>query len=108
VSAGRIPPIDIIEGSLPEVAGRFDLGRFDLFSLSNVFDWSDDALVADWGGRIARAAHAGAAVLIRQRNNRREVARFFPGFRFDDALGAALLERDRSLFYERILVGFRE
>jgi S-adenosylmethionine-diacylglycerol 3-amino-3-carboxypropyl transferase len=101
--AGRSPPISIIEGSLPEVAS---LERFDLFSLSNVFDWSSDALVADWGARL-ETAHSGAAVVIRQLNNRREVAHFFPSFTFDDALGAQLLEVDRSLFYERILVGFK-
>jgi len=94
----EIPPIEVIEGSLPEVA---HLERFDLFSLSNVFDWSDDALAADWGARIARAAKPGAAVLIRQLNNRREIARFFPGFQFEPAD----LGRDRSLFYEHILVG---
>ena len=104
VHATQIPPIDIIEGSLAQVA---DLSRFDLFSLSNVFDWSDDALAADWGERIARAARPGAAVILRQLNNRRELARFFPGFHFDDALGAQLTQRDRSLFYERIVVGFR-
>src|SRR5207248_917638 len=44
--AGKNPPIDIIEGSLAEVAS---LERFDLLSLSNLFDWSSDARVADWG-----------------------------------------------------------
>ncbi len=104
VGAAQTPPIELIEGSLPEVA---DLARFDLFSLSNVFDWSDDALVADWGARIDGAARPGAALLIRQLNNRRQLARFFRGFRFDDALGAQLTARDRSLFYERIVVGFK-
>jgi S-adenosylmethionine:diacylglycerol 3-amino-3-carboxypropyl transferase len=99
--AGKNPPIDIIEGSLQEVAS---LERFDVLSLSNLFDWSSDALVADWGARIAREAHRGAAVLIRQLNNRRDVTRFFPGFRFEDAPGA---ERDRSLFYERIIAGIK-
>jgi len=104
VGAAEIPPIELIEGSLPEVA---ELDRFDLYSLSNIFDWSGDALVADWGARLSRAARPGAQVLIRQLNNRRDVTRFFDGFHFDAALGDALLANDRSLFYERILVGVK-
>jgi S-adenosylmethionine:diacylglycerol 3-amino-3-carboxypropyl transferase len=104
VHARRVPTIDLVHGGLKDVP---DLGRFDLLSLSNVFDWSDDTVVAAWGARIAEAARPGATVLVRQLNNRREIAPFFPGFRFDDALGASLLATDRSLFYERILVGFR-
>jgi S-adenosylmethionine-diacylglycerol 3-amino-3-carboxypropyl transferase len=97
-------PVDVVLGSLPEVPS---LERFGLFSLSNVFDWSADELAADWGARIDGAARPGAAVIIRQLNNRREVARFFPHFRFDEELGARLLATDRSLFYERIVVGFK-
>ncbi len=39
--------------------------------------------------------------------NRRDLRRWFPAFRFDDHLGQELLARDRSLFYEKIEVGFR-
>lgn len=99
-----VPALELVEGTLAEVR---ELGRFDVISLSNVFDWSDDALLADWGGRLAQHAKPGAAVILRQLNNRREVAGFFPGFRFDDALGRTLQERDRSLFYERILIAFK-
>ena len=68
----------MLEGSLPD-----DLERFQLFSLSNVLDWSDDALAADWGQRIGRAARPGSAVLLRQLNNSRPVERFFPQLEFD-------------------------
>lgn len=79
-----------------------------LFSLSNIFDWSDDALVARWAGHLARHAEPGAVVLIRQLNNTRDLRPFFaPAFRFDDALGAALLQADRSLFYNRVEVAVR-
>ncbi|WNZ60686.1 DUF3419 family protein [Myxococcus sp. MxC21-1] len=97
--------LTLVQGSLPDVP-RLD--RFDVISLSNIFDWSEDALVAEWAGLLAREARPGCAVLIRQLNNRRDLRRFFqPAFKFDDALGAELLARDRSLFYERIEVGFR-
>ena len=102
----RTPPsFTLVHGSLPDVPG---LGRFDVISLSNVFDWSDDTLVAQWASLLARQARPGCAVLLRQLNNRRELRRFFsPAFVFDDALGKQLQAMDRSLFYERVEVGFR-
>ncbi|WP_407692958.1 DUF3419 family protein [Pyxidicoccus xibeiensis] len=103
--ADRPLTLSLVEGSLPDVPG---LGRFDVVSLSNIFDWSDDTLVASWAALLSREARPGCAVLCRQLNNRRDLRRFFePAFEFDDALGAELLGRDRSLFYERIEVGFR-
>ncbi|ATB50090.1 DUF3419 family protein [Corallococcus macrosporus] len=98
--------LSLIQGSLPDVPR---LGRFDVISLSNIFDWSEDALVAEWAAVLMREAKPGCAILLRQLNNRRDLRRFFqPAFTFDDALGAELLARDRSLFYERIEVGFRQ
>ncbi|HEX8953597.1 MAG TPA: DUF3419 domain-containing protein, partial [Polyangia bacterium] len=91
-----------------DLLGVPDLGRFQLFSLSNVFDWSDDALVAAWAERLKRDARPGSAVLLRQLNNERDLRRWLePELRFDAALGAELLARDRSLFYNRIEVAFR-
>ena len=104
VHAGRALTVEPVHGELPDVP---DLGRFDLVSLSNVFDWSDDALVARWADSL-RGLRPGTAVVIRQLNNRRDVRRLLsPGFAFDGRLGDDLLSRDRSLFYERIEVGFR-
>lgn len=95
----------LVPGSLPEVPL---LGRFQVFSLSNVLDWSDDEQAASWGRALREQAPPGSVVLLRQLNNRRDLRRFFaPQFTFDDALGRELLEGDRSLFYERIEVGFR-
>lgn len=100
---GRMP--ERILGGLDAVP---ELERFELVSLSNVFDWSDDDLVADWARRLKRAARAGSVVLLRQLNNTRDLRRHFaPEFVFDDALGVALQARDRSLFYNRVEVGRR-
>jgi S-adenosylmethionine-diacylglycerol 3-amino-3-carboxypropyl transferase len=105
VRAGRALPVTLIEGTLLEVP---DLGRFDVIHLSNIFDWSEDALVAAWAERLVREAKPGARILIRQLNNQRDLRRFFaPAFAFDDALSADFLERDRSLFYERFECGTR-
>jgi S-adenosylmethionine-diacylglycerol 3-amino-3-carboxypropyl transferase len=97
--------VELVHGSLVDVP---DLARFDVFHLSNVFDWSDDALVASWADAIVRHARPGSAVVIRQLNNRRDVKRFFgDAFAFDDALGERMQREDRSLFYERVLVARR-
>ena len=62
---------ELIRGGLEQVPA---LERFDLYCLSNVFDWSEDALVADWAARLKRAARPGSTVLIRQLNNTRDLA----------------------------------
>ncbi|MDY7225663.1 DUF3419 family protein [Hyalangium rubrum] len=103
IHAGRALPVTLREGTLLDVP---DLGRFELIHLSNIFDWSDDALVAAWAQRLIRDAKPGARILLRQLNNQRNLRRFFePAFTFDDALSADFLERDRSLFYERFEIG---
>ena len=93
----------LVQGSLLEVP---DLWRFDLVSLSNCLDWADDSTASAWGAALG-AARSGCVVVLRQLNNTRDIRRFFPDFCFDDALGAALLGADRSLFYNRIEVGVR-
>lgn len=97
-------PWELVRGTLLDVR---ELGRFDLFSLSNVFDWSDDDLVSAWATALTRESRPGSVILLRQLNNHRDLRAFFPEHRFDDALGRELFERDRSLFYERIEVGVR-
>jgi S-adenosylmethionine-diacylglycerol 3-amino-3-carboxypropyl transferase len=105
VNARRVPVLELIQGSLPDVP---QLERFQVYSLSNVFDWSDDSVAKSWAGLLIRHAPPGAAVIVRQLNNHRNVRRHFePAFVFDDGLGAELLASDRSLFYNHIEVGFR-
>jgi S-adenosylmethionine-diacylglycerol 3-amino-3-carboxypropyl transferase len=105
VYAARALPVTLIEGTLLDVP---DLERFDLIHLSNIFDWSDDALVTAWADTLVRKAKPGARILIRQLNNQRPLRRFFePAFEFSDGLSAGFLERDRSLFYERFEIGTR-
>jgi S-adenosylmethionine-diacylglycerol 3-amino-3-carboxypropyl transferase len=103
--AGSLPAPELVHGELASVP---DLARFDVVSLSNVFDWSDDALVARWAEPLCRELRPGSAIVIRQLNNRRDVRPFFArAFAFDDTLCHDLQSRDRSLFYERIEVAFR-
>ena len=101
----RTPELTLLGGTLLDVP---DLSRFALLSLSNVFDWSDDALVKQWADRLRAECSPGAVVLLRQLNNARDLRPFFGGeFRFDDARGEAMRERERSLFYNRVEVAVR-
>lgn len=84
------------------------LERFDVVSLSNLLDGFEDDVVAVWAGLLKSALRPGAALLLRQLNSNRALRPFFePEFRFDDTLGTSYRLRDRSLFYNRIEVGFR-
>jgi S-adenosylmethionine-diacylglycerol 3-amino-3-carboxypropyl transferase len=95
----------LIEGSLLEVP---ELERFGVISLSNVFDWSSDALVESWAGRLIEQTKPGTHVLVRQLNNQRDLRRFFaPEFRFNDGLAERLRLGDRSFFYERLQIAVR-
>lgn len=101
----NVAPVAAHLASLPDVP---DLASYEVVSVSNVFDWSDDALVAQWARALGERGHPKCAVLIRQLNNKRDVRPHFSRwFDFDDALGAAYLARDRSLFYERFEVALR-
>lgn len=94
-------PYPSVLGGVPDVP---HLERFQLVHLSNIFDWADDTLVARWSQALL-ALEPGAAITVRQLNNRRPLE--LPGFRFDRPLADTLLQADRSLFYERLHVGFR-
>lgn len=104
----RTPPQrtpTLVEGSLLDVP---ELDRFELISLSNIFDWSSDALVESWARRLSEQSKPGTHVLVRQLNNQRDLRRFFaPAFRFDDALAEQLWLADRSFFYERLQLAVR-
>lgn len=105
LTSARALSVHLVPGGIPEIE---DLSRYDLIHLSNIFDWSDDALVREWAQAIVGQARPGCVVTWRQLNNGRDLRAFFePAFAFDAALGQALWEADRSLFYNRIDVGVR-
>lgn len=95
-------PLELVQGGLDAVD---DLAAYRVVSLSNIFDWSDDALVSSWLTLLAERGHPSVTVLVRQLNNQRPFAHLLPaGFVLDEAEGTSLLGDDRSLFYERIVV----
>lgn len=101
LTAGALLDVTWHHGSLPDVPG---LEGFDLVSLSNVFDWSDAALVSTWAAALTPLA-PGSLVVWRQLNNQRDWRpAFAPHFEEDEALSAEWTARERALFYERVTV----
>ena len=101
LSAGRLLEVHWHEGMLTTVPA---LERFDVVSLSNIFDWSDESLVLEWATAL-RMLPRGGLVVWRQLNNQRDWRpSMFPCFVEDEALSHQWTERERALFYERVTV----
>lgn len=81
---------------------------FELVSLSNLFDWMDETGITAITRRLETELPRGAVIVLRQLNNRAPVERLLPSFSFDDERARALLARDQSLFYERLLIGVKQ
>jgi S-adenosylmethionine-diacylglycerol 3-amino-3-carboxypropyl transferase len=107
-----LPPY--LQGSFSGFKGKKFIGTLDnisnlkdyqLIQLSNLFDWmspeDSKKIWDDLGSRMA----PGAIVLVRQLNNKRDLS-IYSGqkFKYDEKLGNELLDKDRSMFYERIFV----
>lgn len=103
-----LPPGRPFESLRASMVDAPSFGRFDLVALSNIFDWMARPAIEPVVARLRAECKPGAVIVIRQLNNRSPVEQLFGGaFRFDVALAEELHERDRSLFYERLLVGVR-
>jgi S-adenosylmethionine-diacylglycerol 3-amino-3-carboxypropyl transferase len=100
-----LPRFRAVHGPLEAVP---DLERFDVVSLSNLFDWMSPADAERTARLLGERLAPGATAIVRQLNSRFDVGSLF-GDRFDadDALARELLASDRSLFYSRLWIGRR-
>jgi S-adenosylmethionine-diacylglycerol 3-amino-3-carboxypropyl transferase len=88
------------------IAQLADPERYDLISLSNLFDWMSDVEVARVAGGLRARMKRGAKLVFRQLNHATNFQRHFaPDIAFDDGLAAHALASDRSLFYSRLNLG---
>jgi len=91
------------------IAQLTDVSRFDLVSLSNLFDWMSEAEAAEVARQLARGMKRGAWLVLRQLNHATDFQRLFaPEFAFDDAWASELLTADRSLFSSRLNIGAKQ
>lgn len=101
----ELRPFEVIAGDLAAVPS---FAPFDLVSLSNVLDWTDDAGCRALARRLGDELCSGAAVLWRQLNDPRPLAALFaPRIVCDPARDAQLPARERSLFYDQVHLGLR-
>lgn len=85
--------------SIPTFSG------YHLVHLSNVLDWTSPTEAGALCRRVANEMDSGAQLTIRQLNNRQSVETYLPGVSIEYIEGAALASRERSLFYERVILG---
>ncbi len=93
--------INFVHGQLTDV---IDISRFQLISLSNIFDWSDDYLVKTWS-KYLQKLKPESYITIRQLNNNRNLSKYFCNH-FDEqkSISEKFLKADRSLFYNNCIV----
>ncbi len=71
---------------------------------SNIFDWCDESQIALITNSAAKRLGAGSVVVFRQLNNQKNLRPFFgDAFRWLET--DEMLEKDRSLFYEKLEIG---
>ena len=89
--------IQFFEGNVCDVP---NLDRFDMISLSNLFDWSDESFIVQCIRKLS-SINPGSSILLRQLNNHKDWSLFFgEGFTEDTAFDRYWQEKDRSLFYD--------
>ena len=89
--------IEFFEGNVCDVP---NLNSFDVISLSNLFDWSDESFIVQCVKKLSKIK-PGSSILLRQLNNHKDWSLFFgEGFVEDKAFDKYWQEKDRSLFYD--------
>ena len=93
--------VNFIHGQLPDIK---EISKFQLVSLSNIFDWNDDYLVQKWASHL-QELKTGAYITIRQLNNNRDLKKYFQDqFDNEKLIAQKFLKNDRSLFYNNLII----
>lgn len=100
--ATDISQVELIVGSLFDVP---NLERFDLIQLSNIFDWSSHEEILQTCQLLNQKMKPGSTLLLRQINNESPIEDYLgPQFISEQDLAGALWEKDRSLFYSKLII----
>ena len=88
-----------------DFAQNFDgLTGIQMVHFSNIFDWCEAEIVRQIAAKAAENLEKGSVVTFRQLNNQKDYRPFF-GTNFRWLETSEIVERDRSLFYEKIEIG---
>ena len=97
--------LELIEGDIFTIK---KISSYDIVSLSNIFDWSEDESVkkhADYLSQLKK----GSAIIIRQLNNHKDWNKIFSKyFVQDDSFDLHWQIHDRSLFYDHFKLFIRK
>jgi S-adenosylmethionine-diacylglycerol 3-amino-3-carboxypropyl transferase len=92
---------ELINGYLSNIK---EIESYDYIMLSNIFDWMDLESVKEHC-RILSKMKKGAILVLRQLNSSLDLQSFLKEtFFFHDSLAEDFLKKDRSLFYEKLII----
>jgi len=79
-----------------------NINKFQLISLSNIFDWMSEEEVLMHLKYLENNLLSGTYIIFRQLNNTKDYSNKMHGFKSHNQLENDLLIKDRSLFYNKI------
>jgi len=103
----RLDGLRLVDGTLDEVLARSPDGAFDVFHLSNLFDWVDEPTFERTLGEVVRTARPGARLVMLTNlvnTPRRPSRAAFPMVEPDGPLAASLDASCRTPGYSGCLV----
>ena len=91
--------LELIEGNIFSIE---NISSYDIVSLSNIFDWSNNESVREHSQFLSKLKQ-GSAIIIRQLNNHKEWIDIFGDYFIEDKEFDSYWQiHDRSLFYDHI------
>ena len=78
---------------------------YDFIHLSNILDWLSEVEATLLLKNAFRVLREGGGLIIRQLNSSLEIEKLTQEIHWDAELSQELLEKDRSFFYKKVLVG---
>lgn len=91
--------LEYINGQLLEIE---NISKFELISLSNIFDWMPENAVLNHLKYLENNLLPRSFIIFRQLNNSKDYSNKIRGFKSHTQLARDLLAKDRSLFYNKI------
>ncbi len=92
-------------GRMVDVLNCLPTASADLVHLSNILDWLSPSQATQTLEAAARVMKPDGKLIVRQLNSSLDFDSLTEAIRWDHALGAQMVQRDRSFFYPQIFVG---
>lgn len=103
-----LPIINYIKGFMNDVLEKSDPNQYHVIHLSNIIDWLSPEEAQLTLALAYRALKPGGVVVIRQLNSNVDIVKLGKDFVWDLKASQEFLDNDRSFFYRKFLLGFKE